>query len=284
MPVERAKFWRVGDLELLCARYVTHSFAPHTHDGYAIGVIRDGTERFRYRGASHDAVRGAVVLVNPAEVHTGHAATPSGWEYRMFYPEVSLLERAANELGLRGTPFFPEPVVNDPELARRLLNAHAILENASSQLERDAVLLGALQVLISKHAEHRPAMTNNLNDLSAVRMVRDHLEANFAENTSLEELSQLSGLSGFHLTRAFKRTCGLPPHALQTQLRVRDARRHLLEGKPIAQAALEAGFSDQSHLTRCFKRLYGVAPGAYLKGSTQERSRQTGPGNRRLTR
>ena len=86
MTLERAKFWRSSGVDLLHATYVTHSFAPHSHQGYAIGVISRGAERFRYQGATHQATVGSVVVVNPGEVHTGHAATPEGWTYRMFYP------------------------------------------------------------------------------------------------------------------------------------------------------------------------------------------------------
>ena len=60
-PVERAKFWldrRLGNLELLDATYVTHSFSRHAHEGFAIGVIEEGAERFYYRGAEHVAPGG----------------------------------------------------------------------------------------------------------------------------------------------------------------------------------------------------------------------------------
>lgn len=48
---EQTKFWRapqLGDLELLRASYRTHSFARHTHDGFALGVIERGAETFEY--------------------------------------------------------------------------------------------------------------------------------------------------------------------------------------------------------------------------------------------
>jgi AraC-like DNA-binding protein len=265
--LERTKFWREHDVELLHATYVTHSFAPHTHETFAFGVITEGVERFWYQGATHDASANTVVLVNPGEVHTGHAATPGGWTYRMFYPEVSLLERAARELGQVGTPFFQRAVVDDADLARKLLETHKILEIASSQLERDEALLDALRPLISRHAERRPEVLSLAADSSAVRRVRDYLETNFKDNSSLEVLSKLAGLSAYHLTREFKRAYGLPPHALQTQLRVAHARRKILAGTPLVAAALEAGFSDQSHLTRLFKRVYGVSPGVYARGA-----------------
>ena len=109
MTSERAKFWRVPELELLHATYITHSFAPHAHEGCAIGVISYGVETFRYRGATHRASGGAVVLVNPGEVHT----TASGWTYPMYYPEVSTLEAVWLSVGLHSTPFFPQAVVRD---------------------------------------------------------------------------------------------------------------------------------------------------------------------------
>jgi len=49
---EHIKFWHdatLGNLELLHATYVTHTFAPHTHEGYVIGVIEQGAEQFAYR-------------------------------------------------------------------------------------------------------------------------------------------------------------------------------------------------------------------------------------------
>ncbi|MCB0061664.1 MAG: AraC family ligand binding domain-containing protein [Caldilineaceae bacterium] len=60
---EATKFWHdttLNNLELLRATYVTHTFAPHVHEGYAIGVIDAGAEVFRYRGANHVAVAGSL--------------------------------------------------------------------------------------------------------------------------------------------------------------------------------------------------------------------------------
>ena len=270
MTLERAKFWREQSTDLLHATYVTHSFAPHTHEGYAIGVISRGVETFRYRGATHHATGGAVVLVNPGEVHTGHAETPNGWTYRMFYPEVSTLEAVGSSLGLSGTPFFPQGVVRDAALAKLMLETHATLEQSASQLERDAALSSMWRALVMRHADARGSPVHPRNDARAVSAVRNHLEANFALNTSLETLAKLAGLSGFHLTRLFTQRYGLPPHALQTQVRLRHARRKLLEGSAISAVALEVGFSDQSHLTRQFKRVYGVTPAVYARGATSK--------------
>jgi AraC-like DNA-binding protein len=60
---------------------------------------------------------------------------------------------------------------------------------------------------------------------------------------------------------------GLPPHAYLTQIRANRARAMLLRGVTPAAAAYRCGFCDQSHLTRIFKRLFGVTPGAYVATS-----------------
>src|SRR5262249_14500824 len=142
---ESATFWRASDLddlELLRASYVKHSFAPHTHEGFALGVIETGVDRFAYRRTTHLAPAGAVVLINPAEMHTGAAALPTGWKYRMLYPGAVLLQQAASELAgrARAIPYFPEPVVRDAAMARALLDLHVTLESSLDPLERTSRL------------------------------------------------------------------------------------------------------------------------------------------------
>lgn len=96
---------------------------------------------------------------------------------------------------------------------------------------------------------------------------REFLEANAEQDVSLVRLAAVAGLSPFHLVRVFREAVGLPPHAYLDQVRVERAKGLLSAGLPIARAAAEAGFADQSHLTRRFKRLVGVTPGQYRAGS-----------------
>jgi AraC-like DNA-binding protein len=65
--------------------------------------------------------------------------------------------------------------------------------------------------------------------------------------------------------RAFRAETGLPPHAYLNQVRVRQARALLASGMAPAQVAATTGFADQAHLTRHFKRVVGVPPGAYQR-------------------
>lgn len=267
---ESATFWRaadLGDLELLRASYVTHSFAPHSHDGFAIGVIEAGAERFRYRRGNHEAPAGAIVVINPGEVHTGASATDSGWRYRMLYPAAELVQRAASELSgrPRAFPFFPEPVVRDADLAHKLLALHATLEESADPLERESRLLATFAALIRRHADALHLPPDARDHPEAVRLLRNYLEERAAEPVTLGELADLTGMSAFQVVRAFQRSTGLPPHAYLTQLRVARAKRLLAAGTRTAQVAALAGFYDQSHLTRHFKRIVGIPPAQYAR-------------------
>jgi AraC-like DNA-binding protein len=275
---EQATFWRTNasggqqlddqqqQIALLRATYITHTFVPHLHETFAVGMIEQGAETFHYRRAHHVAPSGSVVTVNPGEVHTGSAFTKEGWSYRMFYPDPALFQRIASDLSgrTRAVPFFPQPVVPDGQLAQRLHRLHSVLENSPSLLERESALLTTFADLIARHAEQPAFSTHMKPDHHAVQRVRDYLHAHLADTVSLEQLAGLTQMSTYYLLRLFQQTTGLSPHAYLLQLRITRAKALLLAGVPIAQVALDTGFADQSHFTRSFKRLLGVTPGQYL--------------------
>lgn len=273
---EQVKFWcdpTLSNLELLRAKYVTHAFSPHTHEGFAIGVIVEGVEAFTYRGSTYTAPAGSVVVIHPEEVHTGYAAIEAGWSYRMLYPNAAVLQKVTFEVagreGLR--PFFPTPVIMDRQLAEYLTHLHIVLETSTEQLKRETCLFWALAQLITRYISTNVDLRSVGREYQSVKRVQEYLRAYYTQNVSLEQLATLAELSPFHFIRVFRRQVGLPPHAYLTQIRVSKAKTLLALGEPIAQVALEAGFVDQSHLTRHFKRITGVTPGQYVIGTNNSR-------------
>lgn len=112
---ERALLWHDDDLEgleILHASYLTHSFARHTHDTFAIGLIEAGAGAFDSRGTTHIARASTIFVIHPDEVHNGYAAAPSGWTYRMLYPDPALFEHFGLEAprGSHALPFFPHTI------------------------------------------------------------------------------------------------------------------------------------------------------------------------------
>jgi AraC-like DNA-binding protein len=274
MASEVARYWQhaaVEGVDLLRARYVTHRYGRHSHETYTFGLIEAGVEEFEYGSTLQRAGPGAVALLDPDVVHTGHAATAWGWAYRVLYPQVSVVTEVAAELGWRaGTPRFPQTVLYDPATATLLRSAHRAAE-WGDQLASSTLLTTALAGLLSAHAAAGPASGPSPVPKApdAVGMVRDMLAERLADPPSLAELAALTGLSQFALLRAFRAATGLPPHAYLNQLRVRHARRLLDNGLPAAEVAARTGFADQAHLTRHFKRVVGVPPAAYQRERLQ---------------
>jgi AraC-like DNA-binding protein len=271
MASEVARYWRhaeVPGVDLLRARFVTHAYTRHAHETYTFALIESGVEEFEYGGSLLRAGQGGVALLNPEVVHTGQAGTPAGWAYRVLYPGVGLVAGVAAEMGWRrGTPSFPETVVYDARSARLLRAAHVAAEHGD-RLASSSLLRSALAGLLCAHArpgDRAGPAPGPGRSPAAVRAVRDLLAERLADPPSLDDLARDQGMSPFALLRAFRSETGLPPHAYVNHLRVRLARRLLDGGVAPAEVAFRAGFADQAHLTRHFKRVMGVPPRAYQR-------------------
>jgi AraC-like DNA-binding protein len=169
--------------------------------------------------------------------------------------------------GIGAPPFFPTPVLDDRQVVAAYRALHRAFEDSADRLERDSRLLELLALLVGRWAERPPQAQRSEGAVEAVCRVRDLLLERCAENLSLDELSQAAELSPYHLNRLFRREVGMPPHAFQTQARIARAKALLREGRPIVEVAAETGFADQSHFSRCFRRLMLITPGKYVQGS-----------------
>jgi transcriptional regulator GlxA family with amidase domain len=100
----------------------------------------------------------------------------------------------------------------------------------------------------------------------AVRRVREYVEAHLAESIDLAALAGIAGLSLYHFARAFKQSVGVTPHHYLVQRRVARAQEMLARTElSLAEIALAAGFSDQSHFARHFRQILGSTPGQFRR-------------------
>ncbi len=270
-PKEHSKFWRdpvLRDLEMLHATYITYAFSRHAHEGFGIAIVEAGAMEFEYRGATHIAPAGSVVVMHPGEVHTGQAVLETGWTYRTLLPAVGWLQQAAGELAERPSniPYFSSPVIHNARLNQQFVALHRTLEISPSPLERESCFLWNMTHLVGNYASDRPSVKSVGKEPHAVQQVRDYLIAHHTDNPWLSELAALVNLNPLRLLRVFRKQVGLPPHAYLNQVRVRKAKQLLVAGWSITDTALETGFTDQSHLHRHFKKTVGVTPGQYMRG------------------
>lgn len=233
---------------------------------YASGVELIASSGFRgqlwHRGAELLLEPGRVLCARPGEVSTVRKVSAPGG--------LVVISIEPGSLGVEGTLGVRTWGVasESGELERQLLGmASAFEPNVDG--ERAGRALDELLALSEREFACRPeSRTVDLRAAAAARLY-DRLQVDAAQRTDLATLADLVGLSRFQALRAFKRQYGLPPQAYQLRLRLSLAQRALREGTPPARVAAEFGFTDQSHLTRHFKKALGVTPASYARASAR---------------
>jgi AraC-like DNA-binding protein len=183
-----------------------------------------------------------IVVTNPFDPHWGRPG-PGGVGYSLLYPDPDWLRSLCG----REPKHFERPVIDDPALGGRLASA---FELAASRGE-EGLLRDCVGLLFRRYARLVPPPAATRDDRT--ERPRDHIAADAAA----------AGLSRSHYTRRFRERTGLSPIDHRRQARVIAARTMIEAGAALADAAADAGFSDQAHMTRQFRRILGVTPRAY---------------------
>lgn len=237
--------------------HTTHSFPRHAHDHFGIGVMTAGAQRSWSGRGAVESGPGDIITVNPGEVHDGAPVrgAPRGWN--ILYLEPAVLHR---EPGLENAE-FAQPALRDAELKDLLDGLFGLItDGPQDALAVEEALLRGVMLALRRHGARPPGRPGAAPGLSAAR---DRLDAAPETQVTLAELAGLAGLSRFQLLRGFAREFGVTPHAYLMQRRVRQVQRLLAAGHGPADAALHAGFADQSHMTRIFRRQLGITPSRY---------------------
>jgi AraC-like DNA-binding protein len=234
------------------------SFPRHAHDQYGVGIVLSGAQRSWSGVGGVEAAAGDVIAVNPGEMHDG---SPIGGtrRWRMIYFEPAVLADFCAEEGQGGLE-FESPSLRAPERTRAVAWLFQALTGGAGALEFEQALLEAILPLFAslRRETARPASVAR-----AIQRMREEISAPLR----LRDLAAGAGLSRYQFLRAFSKATGATPHAYLLQLRAREARRRIVGGASLAEAALGAGFADQSHMTRAFVRQFGFTPGRLAAAS-----------------
>jgi len=256
-------------------------YPRHSHATYGFGVIERGAQRSASGRGQVDAHAGDVITNNPGEVHDGKPIGDGGRLWRMLHLEPAMFaatlgdadaDRASLEIALT------RPVIQDRALRhalRRLLariddwNAAGDLR-AGDALACEEALARVGAILRQRHSTqaHSPSDAGTANTTgppAELGRVRELLAERLLDPPPLAALAELAGLGKFQLLRRFAKAYGMPPHAWLIQQRAERVRSLVQAGAPLGTAALDAGFSDQSHMTRVFVRQFGFTPGAWQR-------------------
>jgi len=242
-------------IERVEARFRGGGFAPHRHDTYAFGVTLSGVQTFSYRGIKRHCLPRQCHILHPDETHDGSPGSASGFCYRILYVDPSLVQQA---LGGKALPFVADPVVTLPAARARLLSRAWDIDDDLDDVDH-ADMVSAIADTLQLLSTHSPQGPRSL-PFEALRRVRDAMVADPVQRRAADQLERIAGLDRWTLARDFRAAYGTSPRTFRTMRQLDRARRLIMQGHSLAEAAVEAGFSDQSHMSRMFKRAYGLTP------------------------
>ena len=199
----------------------------HSHEDYQFALSFDHQGEYTYRGELHQVPPAQLSIVHSGEVHAPsdrpHLDAPAHFAMAHIHPKW--LNAVAAEISERpaSDPAFSAVLPKDAHLNRLFLNLSATAEQKSSPLEQETALWNFLSYLIEQHAQDRPSTPTLKSSRTAILRARDYLHSHISNNISLEELSDVAGLSRFHFCRLFRQEVGVSASTYQTQLRCQGA-------------------------------------------------------------
>ncbi|MFF9161519.1 AraC family transcriptional regulator [Streptomyces longwoodensis] len=246
-----------GVTEVFHAHFTEYAYPMHVHDAWTLLIVDDGAVRYDLERHEHGTPHDTVTLLPPHVPHNGAPATPHGFRKRVVYLDASVLGEDLIGAAVDG------PDLRDALLRRRVGQLHTALARPGDELEAESRLTFVAEHLRARLDERLRPAGRDARDPALARRLRELLDARVTDGVTLEEAARLLHAHPAHLVRAFSGAYGIAPHQYLTSRRVGRARRLLLDGLPPGEVATTAGFFDQAHLTRHFRRLVGVPPGRY---------------------
>lgn len=254
---------------------IVQKFPNHFHEFYVIGFIEGGCRHLWCKGAEYDLTKGDLILFNPRDNHYCAPINGELLDYRALNIPVEVMKKAAADItGQEFTPCFTKNVVYHSDITASLADVYSAIVEGAGPFEKEEAFFFLLEQVLREHsAPFEESGASGTDD--AVKIVCEYLENHFAENVTLEELTDLIHLSKSWLIHNFTRQTGVSPYRYLQSIRIEKAKKLLEQPVPLIEASSQAGFTDQSHFTRFFKDFTGLTPKQYQKIFTESGSRKS---------
>jgi len=231
----------------------------HFHQDYSVGIIWHNTHGYVHGKKEYIAKTGEMRIFSPYDLHR---SLEGSWGYTQIFISPEFLTKFINDLTLEEGK-LPNFALHSKDL--KILQLSNTLYNALHNpmcdlLEIEQASSDFLSQLMH-HTKERIQPQEQHHKTGKLNMAIEYIHAHLDQPTlTIEEIAREIGISPYHFARSFKKQFGLPPHKYIVSLRVEKAKKLILGGVPAAYAALQSGFSDQSHMIKNLRIYLGFTP------------------------
>ena len=235
----------------------------HTHAQAVFGVMLEGSFRTRILGREVDYLP-AGAWTEPAEERHSNIAGRTGAQVVVVQPTSASTETAWEFRRLLDEVVSVQSTELQADASR--LEAECATPDDLSPL----VVEGTALAMLARGARLYRAIRNHEREPRWLAQAVDYLRAHRLDRIKLSEVARTVGVHPSRLAHEFRARVGASPGEYVRRLRLEWAAQRLVEeDAPIAEVALRAGFYDQSHFSRLFRRHFGIAPAAWRRARTE---------------
>ncbi len=203
----------------------------------------------------------SLLCINPYEIHSVPRVPMKNEKLYVLYLDKTWLESLQKELLCIASYLPLETLIVSQALYEAFIKLCKLMLSDTFAMQKEEQLLLFLQTLVTQQTKEEEPIDNK----TLANDIRAFIDKDKLFELTLEEIAKNFHIGTFHLIRLFKKAFGMTPHQYILSQRLNHAKELLLQGDSIAEVALDCGFSDQSHLYKYFKEVFGISP----KGSQE---------------
>lgn len=239
---------------------ISQKFPNHFHEYYVIGFVEQGHRCLTCNNQYFTISTGDLVIFNPFDNHACEQVDGGVLDWRSLNIDKGVLLQMVEDItGEKQLPVFSPTVIQQSEAVCTLRELHNLIMSESKDLKKEEMFFFLIEQLITEYTS--PLICSAIS--REINAAIEYMEQNYSKSITLNDLSIVTGLNKYTFLRSFTLQRGITPYQYLSTIRVGRAKQLLEAGVSPIQAAIQTGFSDQSHFTRFFKNFIGLTPKQY---------------------